>query len=474
MAERHVIVLGGGVTGLSTAYRLAQEGWPVTLLETNSRLGGQAGSVPFRGCTFDYGPHAFHSPDKSLTDWYLDLLHHQVYTKPKFVQIKFQGKLFNYPLKPTNVFMSLPPLVALRCGLSYLITTAQNRTVSRPIRSAEDFFVTNYGWGLYRIFFEGYTAKVWGIPAGELSASFIQNRMPRMSLAYLLISSVAKRAARQRLLSRHQVPYELVWYYPAHGGCGTFTLRLAEEAKAHGAEILLNARVTRVHTLKREITGVTYRQDQREEYIQGTHLISSIPITSLLQVMEPKIDAELKAVADTLYFRGLIIICLVVKKPTVFNPQTIYFTNRFFNRLGQMNNYSPDVVPDGKSGITAEITCTVGDEVWRMADDTLCQHVIADMEAEGLLTRAEVEDSMVLHYEHGYPVYSIGYEECLRAVRSYLATFPNLFVGGRQGLFNYAQMHFCVSSGFAMADRIMSGLPKTVNLEDDPEEVLFV
>ena len=53
---KKVIVIGGGVGGLSGAIRLAQMGYKVDLYEKNRTLGGKMGQISFNGYTFDTGP----------------------------------------------------------------------------------------------------------------------------------------------------------------------------------------------------------------------------------------------------------------------------------------------------------------------------------------------------------------------------------------------------------------------------------
>ena len=50
-----VVVIGGGITGLAAAYDLVQQGRPVVLLESDTRLGGKinAGPVTGAGLPFD-------------------------------------------------------------------------------------------------------------------------------------------------------------------------------------------------------------------------------------------------------------------------------------------------------------------------------------------------------------------------------------------------------------------------------------
>ncbi|MEM7334602.1 MAG: NAD(P)/FAD-dependent oxidoreductase [Chloroflexota bacterium] len=55
-----VIVIGGGLAGLTTAVYLAQAGKKVTLVEKARRLGGRASSTEKEGFVFNQGPHAIY------------------------------------------------------------------------------------------------------------------------------------------------------------------------------------------------------------------------------------------------------------------------------------------------------------------------------------------------------------------------------------------------------------------------------
>lgn len=59
----HHVVIGGGITGLTTAYHLAHASGSspqqVTLIETDERPGGKIRSSAFAGAIVDLGPEAF-------------------------------------------------------------------------------------------------------------------------------------------------------------------------------------------------------------------------------------------------------------------------------------------------------------------------------------------------------------------------------------------------------------------------------
>ncbi|QSG13851.1 phytoene desaturase family protein [Halapricum desulfuricans] len=63
LSDQQVVVVGGGIGGLSTACYLADAGADVTLLEKNGQLGGRASRLEREGFVFDMGPSWYLMPD---------------------------------------------------------------------------------------------------------------------------------------------------------------------------------------------------------------------------------------------------------------------------------------------------------------------------------------------------------------------------------------------------------------------------
>ena len=53
---KRVIVVGSGLAGLSAGYRLREQGWQVTVLESLDRVGGRVLTESEDGYLFDAGP----------------------------------------------------------------------------------------------------------------------------------------------------------------------------------------------------------------------------------------------------------------------------------------------------------------------------------------------------------------------------------------------------------------------------------
>lgn len=54
-----MVILGSGVTGITTAYKLVEAGSNVTIIEKEPQAGGLAGCSIRNDAIFDFGAHAF-------------------------------------------------------------------------------------------------------------------------------------------------------------------------------------------------------------------------------------------------------------------------------------------------------------------------------------------------------------------------------------------------------------------------------
>ena len=68
-----VVIIGGGISGLSTAYYLAKAGAASTILESRPRLGGVIQTDHVEGCTIEAGPDSFLSAKPAALDLIRDL-----------------------------------------------------------------------------------------------------------------------------------------------------------------------------------------------------------------------------------------------------------------------------------------------------------------------------------------------------------------------------------------------------------------
>lgn len=61
-----VVIIGGGIAGLSTGALLAKQGKRVTIIEKGNQAGGRAYTYEEQGFTLNYGPHAMYIPESGM------------------------------------------------------------------------------------------------------------------------------------------------------------------------------------------------------------------------------------------------------------------------------------------------------------------------------------------------------------------------------------------------------------------------
>ena len=62
---KSIVIIGGGVGGLFSAWKLSEKGYKVTVLEQKKVIGGLSSSISHNGYQMDIGPHYITIPKKS-------------------------------------------------------------------------------------------------------------------------------------------------------------------------------------------------------------------------------------------------------------------------------------------------------------------------------------------------------------------------------------------------------------------------
>ena len=172
-------------------------------------------------------------------------------------------------------------------------------------------------------------------------------------------------------------------------------------------------------------------------------------------------SAEAKKAAKLLRFRALTIVGLRVKRPQALPAQSIYFTNKTFNRLSETRNYGgSDICGPDETVLLCDITCDIGDKIWNASAEELGRRCAKELAEEGFMKESELAESVVLRSTFGYPVYVVGYEKAIDTLMKELMRFPNLVTGGRQGLYKYVDMDIASEMGISMGEFLISGSDK--------------
>ncbi|HYX44897.1 MAG TPA: FAD-dependent oxidoreductase, partial [Acidimicrobiales bacterium] len=261
-----VVIIGAGPAGLTAAYQLGKRGATATVLEADSVVGGISRTAQRDGWRFDIGGHRFFTKVKAVEDlWHEILPDEDFLLRPRMSRIYYNGKFFDYPLKPMNALKGLGPVEALRCVLSYAWARVRP---PKDQTSFEGWVSARFGYRLYRIFFKTYTEKLWGVPATDIRADWAAQRIKNLSLAKAVLNAVMPRRNQKEITSLIEE-----FQYPKHGP-GMMWERCRELVEAQGSKVVMESAVTKVHHEGGRAVGVTAEHDGRPTRYEASHVIS--------------------------------------------------------------------------------------------------------------------------------------------------------------------------------------------------------
>lgn len=450
MNKKRVVVIGGGITGLTTAYTLCKKNFDVTIIEKSDFVGGLAATFSYKNHLLDYGPHNFHTHIPGIVNFIKDELKVDLKRmKVTSSKLYFMGKFIEYPLKITDAVKNLNWKLAFRCFIDYIVTRITLRFgAHKDADSFEGWVKSRFGGYIYDLYFGPYVKKVWGIPGSELDVIVARRRIPEPSLLSLLVRALTG----IRHGNKHsEDPEDIKSYYPADG-IGVIAERLKDLIKEKGGRIELASDIARVAIDGDRKKRIDYSKDGAEKHIECDYIINTIPINDFVSMLSTQGIERIKERALGLSYRSIILLYMFLSIENVFDAPWIYFNEKdnpelIFNRMYEIGNFSRKMIHNKEGVICLEITCYNGDELWNSKDDDLFKTCIKYLEKNEFLDRKNVKEILTKRIKSAYPVFNKGYHKDLTEIINFLSKNGDVFSIGRQGLFSYANMDHCIDMG---------------------------
>lgn len=428
-----VLVLGGGPAGLTAAYLLNQRGISVTVLEKDGGVGGLARTIEKDGFRFDLGGHRWYSEAPRADKFFKEICGDSLLTVPRTTRIYFKGQFYSLPIKPLEILRGVGFVPAISVVLDYWF--GRGKSVSSDY-SLEEAYTKQFGHSLFKLFFDLYNQKVWGLAPSEMSGSWVGLRTKGLTLGSVIKGIFGKSDDTESIDN---------FYYPK-SGIGEFSQRLSQKISENGGNVVLNAEVAGFNLAGNRIKSVITNQGVYEADL----VISTLP----LPLMVEKLSSDKLNLA----YRDLVVVTLFVKREQITTDSWVYTQepNLAFSRFHEPKNWSREMCPLGTTSLVCEFPCTAGDATWNTPDSKLISLAFSEfVNKMKLMQEGELLGGWVERVSRAYPIYKLGYDDEVSRGLSILNRFTNLKQIGRQGMFCYGNMDQPILSAMAAVELII-------------------
>ncbi|HWA27077.1 MAG TPA: protoporphyrinogen oxidase [Lacunisphaera sp.] len=449
---KHIAIVGAGITGLTAAYRLHEQGHRVTVLERSNQLGGSIRTVAENGWLVEAGPNSlqFGAPavKKLVSDLGLDseVVPANPQAKRRFVVRG--GQFVAVPSSPPALLGS--PLFGLRTKLSLL-----TEVFTRPRVRTSDISLAELVRSHFTQELVDYAVNplVAGIYAGDPEKLSVRHAFPMLWQAERSHGSVIRgmmAAAKAKKAAGESAVGPIVSF---RRGMQTLPATLA--ARLPAGSLRLGANVQTL--LPGQPHRVLWQQDGQATTGEFDAVILAVPAGALAQLTRGTLGERPLASLDNVPHPPVASLFLGYRREQVSHPLDGFgglvpaVERREVLGILFSSTLFPGRAPNGHVGLTIFAGGSRQPDLARLAPDQLLARIDRDLRE---LVGVNGEPVYLRHHTwpRAIPQYVLGYERWQDQVAALENAQAGLFIGGnaRDGI----SVPDCVKSGEKLATRV--------------------
>ena len=430
-----VVIIGGGISGLSTAYYLTKRGVGSTILESRPRLGGVIQTEHVDGCTVEAGPDSFISAKPAALELIRELgLADEVigsndYSRKTFVWKR--GKLV--PL-PEGLMMMVPtrimPLVTTGL-LSWGTKVRMGMELFRAPKphdsdeSVAEFIEDHYGAEAVDYLAEPLLSGIYGGDPCQLSVTAVLPRFVTLSRQYgsLTRGVLAERAKASN--NNHAAPAPL--FRTLKGGLGQMTDALAKAIQGK-----VEVRHERAQAVER--AGDGFRVRLGADWLEASRIVIACEAHSGAALLGG-VDARLAELLGTVAYSSSMTIALgfsAADFPRLPEGHGFLVPKKERRQLMActwVGTKFPNRVPEGSVVARCFLGGTANAAVLNESDDAVTATVLEELQQIAGF-RARPKFVRISRWPRSMAQYTVGHPQRLAEMEARVKAIPGLQLAG--------------------------------------------
>lgn len=452
-----VIVIGGGISGLATAFYLGRRGIRSVLIEKSGRLGGLIKTDLVEGCQLEAGPDSFIATKPAVVKLAEELggLRQQIIESNDAARRVFIARRGKLAALPRGMSMMVPgdwvsalrsPLFSARAKAGF-VHELFKRPQRRPADvSVKEFVQDHFGSEILHYVADPLLSGVYGGEIDRLSARSVLPRFLEHEEKYGSLIRAVRRDRRQ----------------PAHKGSLFLSF-------AGGMQTLTDAVASNLGPLTRVVTGEAssvhksgnnWRVGLDHEYMEARHIVFACPaytVAGLIQDFALPLASDLNAIP----YSSAILVTLVYDRASLHHPLDGFgflvprLERRSVAAVTWIGTKFPSRIPPHLAAIRAFI---VGEEAAALMN--AADLALVDLAKEELRQWMGITSPPRFHtlyrWPHSMPQYIVGHGERQARIEQGLRQYPGLFLAGNA--YDGVGIPDCIRRAKTIAEAIVSDL----------------
>jgi oxygen-dependent protoporphyrinogen oxidase len=447
--KKRIAVVGGGITGLTAAWRLQAQGHSVTVFEQSDRLGGAVSTTINDGWLVENGPNSLlESPqfDALVADLGLEADRRYAAPAAKNRYLVRGGRLVPVPMAPHKLLAT--PLFSIRTKLRLFAEPFFRARVRPADLSLAEFVRDHLGQEIVDYAINPLVAGIYAGDPETLSTKFAFPKLWEIEQTHgsLIRGQIAAMKARR---ARGEKPGARI----ASFARGLQTLATALAAQLGAGAIRLRSAVVSVSP------GPPWKLVSRHDGLAATEpfdaVVLALPAGALAQLPLGTSGERPLAALEHIDYPPVASLFLGFRREQVAHPLDGFgalvpeVERRSVLGVLFSSTLFADRAPTGHVALTVYVGGTRQPDLARLAPEILRPRVLADLR-DLLGVRGDPVFAHTTFWAHAIPQYNLGYERFLDAMTETEARHPGLFIGGhvRDGI----SLANCIAAGQRLAE----------------------
>jgi len=431
-ASPKVVILGGGLTGISAAIHLQR---PWVLFEKEPHLGGLAITRERDGYFFDRTGHWLHLRDPGIQKLVAETLPGQMTQVERKARIFSNGATTLYPFQ-ANLY-GLPPEIVKECLLGVIEARLQPTGGAEP-KNFEEYCLRHFGAGISKHFMIPYNERLWGVSPREITAAWCSRFVPLPSLEQVVAGAVGANAG--------VLGYNATFMYPKQGGIQTFASALA--SRLDPANVHTHSSLDQLDYHRREVVV-------GGERVPYSAVVATLPLPELLKRM-PGLPKDIEEHAGRLRCTTLRYLDLATRSRPTADWHWVYVPEKKypFYRVGIYSNAVATMAPPGGGSFYVELA-----DRGPVSASTIRESARGLAEIGAIASPDDVLFADERTIDYAYVVFDDYYYAATKAIFTFLESHA-IYPRGRYGSWIYNAMEDSLLAGREVAATIAAAIPE--------------